>query len=95
VGQSLPFKFSELIENVAIGWEDIYEIPGGSGLNFCVFAQKEGYRPMLLSKVGKDTAGTFITNWLKTKNISTHRGRATDAPPVQQSLCATVRIFVR
>jgi len=69
VGNNLPFKFSSLIENGTIWWDEIREIPGGSGLNFCVFAKKEGYHPLLLSKVGKDTAGIFITDWLRTNHI--------------------------
>jgi sugar/nucleoside kinase (ribokinase family) len=80
VGSNLPFKFSNLVENGVILWDEIYEIPGGSGLNFCVFAQKNGYRSLLLSKVGKDTAGLFITDWLNANNISTSSHWTTDGP---------------
>ncbi|MBK9927339.1 MAG: carbohydrate kinase family protein [Anaerolineales bacterium] len=80
VGNSLPFKFSGLVENGIIWWDEINEIPGGSGLNFCVFAQKEGYRPLLLSKVGRDTAGHFITDWLNTNNISMPQNWTADSP---------------
>jgi sugar/nucleoside kinase (ribokinase family) len=80
VGNSLPFKFSGLVENGIIWWDEINEIPGGSGLNFCVFAQKEGYHSLLLSKVGRDTAGLFITDWLKAKTISFASHWETDMP---------------
>ncbi|MGA7194098.1 MAG: carbohydrate kinase family protein [Anaerolineales bacterium] len=80
IGSNLPFKFSSLVENGVIYWEEINEIPGGSGLNFCAFAKKEGYRSLLLSKVGNDTAGFFITNWLNNNNISIASHWTADRP---------------
>jgi sugar/nucleoside kinase (ribokinase family) len=71
VKKNLPFKFSSLLNNGAIWWEDIDDIPGGSALNICAIANKEGYRSLLLSKVGNDTAGITITNWLKEINVAT------------------------
>jgi sugar/nucleoside kinase (ribokinase family) len=69
VANDLPFSLSNLIENGKIHWEEINEIPGGSGLNFCAFARETGFRSLLLSKVGEDTAGMVITKWLKQKKI--------------------------
>lgn len=69
VAQNLPFSFSNLIENGVIYWDEIYEIPGGSGLNFCVFAGELGYNSLLLSKVGEDVAGMVITKWLDGKSV--------------------------
>lgn len=70
VTSSLPFAFASLRENGVIYWEAIDEVPGGSGLNFCIFAQEAGYQTLLLSKIGKDTAGDVITKWLEKKNVA-------------------------
>jgi len=70
VSHNLPFPFSSLTENGVIYWEEVDEIPGGSGLNFCVFAEEAGYQSLLLSKAGEDAAGVIITKWLKQKKIA-------------------------
>jgi len=70
VSHNLPFPFTSLVENGVIYWEEVDEIPGGSGLNFCVFAGEAGYRSLLLSKAGEDAAGTVITKWLNQKKIA-------------------------
>ena len=70
VARNLAFPFCSLVENGLIYWEDIKEIPGGSGLNVCVFAQEIGYRCLILGKVGKDSAGIAITEWLRMRQIN-------------------------
>jgi sugar/nucleoside kinase (ribokinase family) len=63
--KSLSFSFADLVTNGVIEWAAIDELPGGSGLNFAHFAYEEGYVPLLLGKIGADSAGAFIKNWLK------------------------------
>lgn len=63
--KTLSFPFSELVVNGIIEWTPIDELPGGSGLNFARFAHEEGYKPLLLGKVGNDPAGEFIREWLQ------------------------------
>jgi sugar/nucleoside kinase (ribokinase family) len=70
VSQNLSLAFSNLTKNGVVCWDEINEIPGGSGLNFCVFAENFGYRSLLLAKIGDDDAGVFIEKWLKQKKIS-------------------------
>jgi sugar/nucleoside kinase (ribokinase family) len=70
VASNLPFPFNTLVENGIIYWEEIVEVPGGSGLNFCVFAGELGYSSLLLSNVGEDIAGSVITKWLKEKAVT-------------------------
>ena len=69
VAHNLPISFSSLTENGIVCWEEVNEIPGGSGLNFCVFAKDVGYRSLLLAKVGEDDVGRVIKKWLKHKKI--------------------------
>jgi len=69
VANNLSFAFSSVKENGLISWEEINELPGGSALNFCIYAREAGYQSLLLSKAGNDTAGEFITKWLKRKGI--------------------------
>jgi sugar/nucleoside kinase (ribokinase family) len=66
---ALSFPFSELIVNGIIEWTPIDEMPGGSGLNFACFAQEEGFRPLLLGKIGNDPAGKFIYKWLQQRRL--------------------------
>jgi sugar/nucleoside kinase (ribokinase family) len=80
VKKNLPFKFSSLTQNGVIWWEDIDDIPGGSALNICAMAKQAGYHALLLSKVGNDTAGMSITNWLKKKGIDTSFQWVVDKP---------------
>lgn len=70
VHHNLPFSFHSLVDNGVIHWDEIDEIPGGSGLNFCSFASDAGYRSFIVSKVGDDFAGRIITKWLMYKKIS-------------------------
>jgi len=80
VAHNLSFPLSSLVQNGLIYWEDINEIPGGSGLNICSFAAKEGYRCLLLGKTGNDTAGLAITNWLNTCQIDIPHSWTSAAP---------------
>lgn len=66
---NLPFPFTDLKANGVITWSPIRELPGGSGLNFARFARDEGYRPMLLGKVGNDLAGRFLEESLADSGI--------------------------
>jgi sugar/nucleoside kinase (ribokinase family) len=61
----LSFPFSDLSANGTIVWDQIEELPGGSGLNFARFAQQMGYTPLLLAKIGDDPAGQYIYEWLQ------------------------------
>lgn len=70
VHNNLPFSFRSLVSNGVIHWDEIKEIPGGSGLNFCSFASEAGYQSLIISKVGDDYAGQIITEWLKQKKIA-------------------------
>jgi sugar/nucleoside kinase (ribokinase family) len=80
VVSNLPSPFSKLLENGLIYWDEIVEIPGGSGLNFCLFAREAGYRCLLLSKTGNDVAGTFIVKWLKNNKITVTTYQGVDSP---------------
>src|SRR5262245_53242822 len=66
---NLPFPFTDLKANGVITWSPIHELPGGSSLNFARFASEEGYRPMLLGKVGNDLAGRFLEESLADSGI--------------------------
>lgn len=97
VARNLSLPFSDLVENGLIYWEDIDEIPGGSGLNFCAFAADAGYRSLLLGKVGNDLAGPAITAWLEARGIAVPR-RWTAAAPTGKALIlrdgADIRLVV-
>ncbi len=80
VARNLSFPLSSLTENGLIYWEDIDEIPGGSGLNFCAFAAEAGYDCLLLGKTGNDSAGLAVTTWLAARNIAVPRQWTTRAP---------------
>jgi sugar/nucleoside kinase (ribokinase family) len=80
VAQKLSFPLSSLVKNGLIYWEEIDEKPGGSGLNFCVFATKAGYRSLMLGKTGNDTAGKFIMHWLKSQGVTIPRGWISELP---------------
>ena len=69
ISRNLSFPWNELISNGLIYWEDMNELPGGSGLNFCSSATAAGYKCLMLGKVGSDLAGSTITEWLEGKNI--------------------------
>lgn len=69
VAHDLTFPFSSLVQNGLIHWEEIVEIPGGSGLNFCFFAVEAGYSCLMLGKTGIDSAGVSVTQWLKKQRI--------------------------
>jgi sugar/nucleoside kinase (ribokinase family) len=69
VANNLSFPFSSLKENGIIYWEEINEVPGGSALNFCVYAKEAGYESLLLSKIGSDVAGEVIATWLRQNKI--------------------------
>lgn len=70
VTDHLPFSFSDLAENGVITWAGIDEVPGGSGLNFAVFAQEAGCRPLLIGRVGDDPAGAFLRTRLADRGIA-------------------------
>jgi sugar/nucleoside kinase (ribokinase family) len=70
VAKNFPFPFSSVKENGLIYWEEIQEIPGGSGLNFCVYAKQAGFQSFLLSKAGNDPAGEVLTKWLENEMIA-------------------------
>jgi sugar/nucleoside kinase (ribokinase family) len=78
VNGNIPISFSDLLENGIIIWEDIEELPGGSGLNFCRFAKEMGYSSLLLSKVGNDSAGDAIKKWVNSMGIFTIDNFMTD-----------------
>ena len=73
VVRNLTFPFSSLVQNGLIHWEEIKQLPGGSGLNFCSFATTAGYRCLMLGKVGKDVAGKTVTDWLESHRIYTSK----------------------
>jgi len=73
----LSFPFSELVVNGIIEWAPIDELPGGSGLNFARFAQKAGYNPLLLGKIGEGPVGDSIYAWLKQYGLESGISRAT------------------
>lgn len=85
VARSLPFSLSSVLENGLICWEDIEELPGGSGLNFCAFAAEAGYSSLMLGKVGTDSAGLTITDWLAAHGVGVPR-RWTDASPTGKAI---------
>lgn len=80
VAGNLPVPLSSITENGAIYWEDIAELPGGSGLNFAAFAAEAGYRCLLLGKAGNDSAGSAITTWLQARGIEVPREWTATAP---------------
>lgn len=80
VAHNLSFPFSSLVENGLIYWEEINEMPGGSGLNVCAFAAEAGYRCLILGKTGEDAAGAAITTWLESRNITVARHWTSAAP---------------
>lgn len=80
VARNLPVPLSSIKENGVIYWEDIAELPGGSGLNFAAFAAEAGYRCLLLGKAGNDSAGSAITTWLEARGIEVPRQWTTAAP---------------
>lgn len=80
VARSLTFPFSSLTENGLIYWEDIDEVPGGTGLNFCAFAAELGYRCLLLGMTGNDLAGSAIATWLSARRIAVPQHWTTTAP---------------
>jgi sugar/nucleoside kinase (ribokinase family) len=80
VAHDLPFPLSSLVQNGLIHWEEIDEKPGGSGLNFCVFATEAGYHSLMLGKTGQDMAGTSITQWLKAQGVAIPLGWTSDLP---------------
>lgn len=65
----LPFSFSEMVANGVIVWDQIDELPGGSGLNFARFARQLGYTPLLLAKIGNDSAGHYLYKWLQNHQL--------------------------
>jgi sugar/nucleoside kinase (ribokinase family) len=69
VAGNLAFPFSSILTNGLIYWEEIDEVPGGSGLNFCSFAAEAGYRCLLLGRVGNDSAGEAIARWLTKRHV--------------------------
>jgi sugar/nucleoside kinase (ribokinase family) len=73
VAHNLSFPLSSLVHNGLICWEEIDELPGGSGLNFCSFAADAGYKCLMFGRVGKDAAGATITKWLEARNIAMPR----------------------
>jgi sugar/nucleoside kinase (ribokinase family) len=85
VARSLSFPLSSVRDNGLIHWEDIDEVPGGAGLNFCAFAAEAGYRCFMLGKVGGDSAGAAITSWLTSLGVAMP-ARWTDARPTGKAL---------
>jgi len=80
VVHNLPFRLSDLVDNGLVDWEEIDELPGGSGLNFCTFAAAAGYSCLLLGKAGNDSDGLAITTWLRARDIAIPRQWTTTAP---------------
>lgn len=85
VRASLPFPFSSVRENGLICWEEIDEVPGGTGLNFCAFAAEDGYRGLIIGKVGSDPAGMAITGWLTARGVDVPE-RWTNARPTGKAI---------
>jgi hypothetical protein len=67
---NLSFRFTRLVSNGIIEWRQIDEVPGGSGLNFANFARQAGFHPLLLGKVGRDSAGEYLQRWLADNDIA-------------------------
>lgn len=80
VANNLSFPLSSLVQNGLIYWEEINEVPGGSGLNFCAFAAEAGYRCLMLGKTGDDSAGAAITKWLEARKIGISRQWTSTVP---------------
>lgn len=97
VVRNLSFPLSSLAENGLIYWEDIDEVPGGSGLNFCAFAAEAGYSCLLLGKTGDDSAGLAVTTWLTARHIAVPR-QWTDTAPTGKALIlrdsADIRLII-
>jgi len=97
VARSLSFPLSSVRENGLIYWEDIEEVPGGSGLNLCAFAAGAGHECLMLGKVGNDAAGAVITAWLTARGVG-RPARWTDASPTGKALImrdsAGVRLII-
>lgn len=74
LANDLGLGFCDLSENGTIVWENIHEVPGGSGLNFCVFAKEFGYSPLLVAKIGSDVYGETMSRWLADNGIDRIRG---------------------
>lgn len=70
VKENLAFSFAELSENGRIVWQEVDEVPGGSGLSFAKFAQRAGFHTMLIGRVGSDSAGRFLQEWLDNEGIA-------------------------
>lgn len=80
VAHNLQVPLSGVKENGLICWENILELPGGTGLNFSAFAAAAGYSPLMLGKVGSDSAGEAITNWLSARGVGMPRWWRDDGP---------------
>jgi sugar/nucleoside kinase (ribokinase family) len=70
VTENLQFAFSSLTQNGCIAWHPINERPGGTGLNFAVEAQRFGYCPLLVGRIGNDYAGHCLREYLSNLNLS-------------------------
>ena len=66
----LSFPFNALHERQNRSeWTSIEESPGGSGLRFAYCAQEAGYSAFLIGKLGSDSAGRSILEWLEHRKI--------------------------
>jgi GTP cyclohydrolase II len=70
VRNKVSIKFADLKENGIVNWEPIDDRPGGTGLNFAYFAKQAGYNPFLIGKIGSDSAGRFLMDWLIKEEIA-------------------------
>lgn len=81
VSGNLDFTFSSLRENGRISWQKIEERPGGTGLNFALYAKKRGFNPLLIGCVANDHAGHILLDYLSrvglSEGISTHANTCT------------------
>jgi len=96
VRENLPFRFVDLVENGILRLQEIDERPGGSALNLCYYA-KDKFRTFLLGKVGKDSAGEFISGWLKAQMIEHQRNWVALKPTGKAIICrdaSDVRLLV-
>jgi sugar/nucleoside kinase (ribokinase family) len=96
VRENLPFRFIDLAENGILHLQEIDERPGGSALNLCYYAKDE-FQTYLLGKVGKDSAGDFITEWLNEKKIKHQPNWFTSKPTGKAIICrdaSDIRLLV-
>ena len=90
---NLPFRYADLVESGTLHLEEIDEKPGGSALNLCYHA-KDDYETFLLGKVGRDTAGSYISSWLEENGIE-HQQNWVDTKPTGKTIICRDRSDIR